>query len=162
MNKVNPSESIDLSIPRRDYYSNKHKLTICPECGSLLIAKSCSIILCVEYETNKDKFITDFTDSHFCRKCPVVVFDTEKLEQSAIYGIRKDIDFQYLVAGFVDLDSIPKEKRYLELGTDENPIPLVEFLPDLETNSITIEKNQGRNEPCSCGSGKKYKNCCGK
>ena len=25
-----------------------------------------------------------------------------------------------------------------------------------------VEKKIGRNEPCSCGSGKKYKKCCGK
>ncbi|MGH7831463.1 MAG: PBPRA1643 family SWIM/SEC-C metal-binding motif protein [Candidatus Binatia bacterium] len=25
-----------------------------------------------------------------------------------------------------------------------------------------VEKKLGRNEPCSCGSGKKYKNCCGR
>ncbi|RLB94265.1 MAG: hypothetical protein DRH26_01740, partial [Deltaproteobacteria bacterium] len=24
------------------------------------------------------------------------------------------------------------------------------------------EKKVGRNEPCTCGSGKKYKKCCGK
>jgi SWIM/SEC-C metal-binding protein len=24
-----------------------------------------------------------------------------------------------------------------------------------------VEKNVGRNEPCPCGSGKKYKKCCG-
>jgi len=24
-----------------------------------------------------------------------------------------------------------------------------------------VEKKLGRNDPCSCGSGKKYKNCCG-
>ncbi|HIR74380.1 TPA: SEC-C domain-containing protein [Candidatus Ventrenecus avicola] len=27
---------------------------------------------------------------------------------------------------------------------------------------IKKEKKPGRNDPCSCGSGKKYKNCCGK
>jgi SWIM/SEC-C metal-binding protein len=26
---------------------------------------------------------------------------------------------------------------------------------------MTAEKKVGRNEPCPCGSGKKYKNCCG-
>ena len=32
-----------------------------------------------------------------------------------------------------------------------------------ETNKIQRKSNKiGRNEPCSCGSGKKYKNCCGK
>jgi SWIM/SEC-C metal-binding protein len=25
-----------------------------------------------------------------------------------------------------------------------------------------VEKKPGRNEPCACGSGKKYKNCCGR
>jgi SWIM/SEC-C metal-binding protein len=25
---------------------------------------------------------------------------------------------------------------------------------------MTVEKKAGRNEPCPCGSGKKYKNCC--
>ena len=27
---------------------------------------------------------------------------------------------------------------------------------------IRVEKTVGRNEPCPCGSGKKYKQCCGK
>ena len=27
---------------------------------------------------------------------------------------------------------------------------------------VRVEKKVGRNEPCPCGSGKKYKNCCGK
>jgi len=25
----------------------------------------------------------------------------------------------------------------------------------------TVEENTSRNAPCPCGSGKKYKNCCG-
>jgi len=27
---------------------------------------------------------------------------------------------------------------------------------------VAVAKKLGRNEPCSCGSGKKFKNCCGK
>ena len=27
---------------------------------------------------------------------------------------------------------------------------------------VHVEKKVGRNDPCPCGSGKKYKNCCGK
>jgi len=27
---------------------------------------------------------------------------------------------------------------------------------------VTAEKKVGRNDPCPCGSGKKYKQCCGK
>jgi preprotein translocase subunit SecA len=29
------------------------------------------------------------------------------------------------------------------------------------TKPVTTEKKLGRNEPCFCGSGKKYKKCCG-
>ena len=30
------------------------------------------------------------------------------------------------------------------------------------TQPIRAEKTVGRNDPCPCGSGKKYKNCCGR
>ena len=30
------------------------------------------------------------------------------------------------------------------------------------TMPIIAEKKPGRNDPCPCGSGKKYKNCCGR
>jgi preprotein translocase subunit SecA len=31
-----------------------------------------------------------------------------------------------------------------------------------EQTVATVEKKIARNEPCPCGSGKKYKQCCGK
>ena len=31
-----------------------------------------------------------------------------------------------------------------------------------KTKTVVKEKTVGRNEPCQCGSGKKYKKCCGK
>ena len=40
-------------------------------------------------------------------------------------------------------------------GEDEEPLP-----PPVEP--IHVEKTVGRNDPCPCGSGKKYKKCCGK
>ncbi|MBP5589014.1 MAG: SEC-C domain-containing protein [Bacteroidales bacterium] len=33
---------------------------------------------------------------------------------------------------------------------------------DRKVAPIRTEKKVGRNDPCPCGSGKKYKNCCGK
>ena len=41
-----------------------------------------------------------------------------------------------------------------------------EDITDLEIllnppKTVTVEKKIGRNEPCPCGSGKKYKKCCG-
>jgi len=40
-------------------------------------------------------------------------------------------------------------------GGDEEPLP-----PPVEP--IKGDKDVGRNDPCPCGSGKKYKKCCGK
>ena len=42
-----------------------------------------------------------------------------------------------------------------------------EDITDLEIllnppNTVIADKKVGRNEPCPCGSGKKYKKCCGK
>ena len=50
-----------------------------------------------------------------------------------------------------------KEEEYRKQlpGEDEEPLP-----PPVEP--IHVEKQPGRNDPCSCGSGKKFKQCCGK
>lgn len=159
---MNKSEKIDLSVPKRRYYSDECNLTVCPECGSSLTEESCTILLCVKSDTDEGEFMTNLTGSHFCNNCPVVVFDSDKVAQAAKLGIRGDKNLRYIIAGIIDLDSIPKEKRHLEIGIDENPVPLVNFLPDLNTKTIIADKKPGRNEPCPCGSGKKYKKCCGK
>jgi SWIM/SEC-C metal-binding protein len=48
----------------------------------------------------------------------------------------------------------------LEPDTPENIIDLEILLNPLK--SKVVEKKVGRNEACPCGSGKKYKKCCGK
>ncbi len=159
---MNRLETIDLSIRRRRYYSDESSLTNCPECGSSLIEFDCPILLHVKSEKHEHELITNHSGSHFCKKCPVVVFDIDKVERAIKIGSRNNKNQSYFIAGIVDLDSIPEEKRYLEIGSDENPIPLVHFLPDLNTKKFMEDKIPGRNEPCPCGSGKKYKKCCGK
>ncbi len=47
------------------------------------------------------------------------------------------------------------------MGISGNPVPLVPFLPDLNKMTVVAEKKAGRNDPCPCGSGKKYKKFCG-
>ncbi len=46
----------------------------------------------------------------------------------------------------------------------KNDIPIWAFngYTKKEVNSMPKEKKVGRNDPCPCGSGKKYKKCCGK
>lgn len=153
---------IDLSKARRHYQSDDCGLKYCPECGSALREYSCTILLSIKTKDDQAESITNHTGSHFCTKCPVVVFDTDQVEQAAAYAIRTTSGLQYSIEGIIDMDKIPDEKKHLEIGTDENPIPLVRFLPDKNTTSIIAGKIQLRNDPCSCGSGLKYKKCCGK
>lgn len=55
-------------------------------------------------------------------------------------------------------------------GEDENPIGIFEYslmenpyTKQIENKTVPrVNKKPGRNEKCSCGSGEKYKNCCGK
>lgn len=155
MNQTN----IDISIPRRKYHSSEYGLTSCPECGSELIKKNFPILLFVKSDSDQGEFMTSLSGSHFCKKCPVAVFDTDKVEKAAKLGIRDGTNLKYSIAGFIDLESIPENKKHLEIGTDENPMPLIDFLPD---QAKTAGKKPGRNDPCFCGSGKKYKKCCGK
>lgn len=46
-----------------------------------------------------------------------------------------------------------------EEDTQENIAELMALVN--RTDTVTISKVPGRNESCSCGSGKKYKKCCG-
>jgi hypothetical protein len=158
-NKLN---NIDLSRPRRRYYSDECNLKICPECGSELIEESCTILLFAKSDTDEAQFMTNLSGSHFCKKCPVVVFDIDKVEQAVKVGMRGDRNLRYIIGGVIDLDSIPDNRKHLEIGCDENPVPLVNFLPDLDNSPVIAEKKPGRNESCTCGSGEKYKKCCGK
>ncbi len=64
-----------------------------------------------------------------------------------------------------ELESVFEEngwKYSIELEPDnpENITDLEILLNPLKTK--IAEKKVGRNEPCQCGSGKKYKKCCGK
>ena len=63
-------------------------------------------------------------------------------------------------------------KRRLEIerlraSREEEVVSGPSKMPDAPSQSqhtqpIKADKKVGRNDPCPCGSGKKYKNCCGK
>jgi preprotein translocase subunit SecA len=60
-------------------------------------------------------------------------------------------------------EKLEKEGREL---TEEDIVKAIEmFNTELEEDlgeSVTFNKKPKRNDPCPCGSGEKYKNCCGK
>ncbi len=49
-----------------------------------------------------------------------------------------------------------KRRESLVVSEDDAPIP------DAPVEQARSEGQPGRNDPCSCGSGKKFKKCCGK
>lgn len=49
-----------------------------------------------------------------------------------------------------------------EIEESDNDTRTSEPYHNRTSEPIRIEKKVGRNDPCPCGSGKKYKKCCGK
>ena len=51
-----------------------------------------------------------------------------------------------------------EEKRRRDMVTSDDDAPI----PDAPVEQARSESEPERNAPCPCGSGKKYKKCCGK
>jgi preprotein translocase subunit SecA len=51
--------------------------------------------------------------------------------------------------------------KKMEMPKPKTVIP-PQVIDNSPKNPVTSSKTTGRNDPCPCGSGKKYKNCCGK
>ena len=60
--------------------------------------------------------------------------------------------------------SLPKQFVHDEIAPMSGPVPPPRDLPEAQPRSQheRTEPKIGRNDPCPCGSGKKYKKCCGK
>ena len=79
---------------------------------------------------------------------------TEK--NPAVVTVQTESRFKEVAAAFEE-----KGWKYrIELDPDksENIFDLTRLLNTLKPR--IVEKKVGRNQPCPCGSGKKYKNCC--
>ncbi|MFL0250881.1 SEC-C metal-binding domain-containing protein [Clostridium neuense] len=86
--------------------------------------------------------------------------DLEKIEADS--EIELNIDFEKLYFNMLEakadyLYSLPQWDGIF------SPEKRKEIKKSWSTSKIFVNKNKiGRNDPCPCGSGKKYKNCCGK
>ena len=117
------------SVPRYMYWKSdlKSNRRCCPKCGSALEKEYHSYIVVSETEGERESFMAGNDNGYFCRKCPVVVLDKRDFGEpvSVAIGSRQ---LKIAVTGIVDLDAVPKDKKHIPLGEDDNPIPLVEFL----------------------------------
>ena len=69
-----------------------------------------------------------------------------------------------LQTGEMDIEDFRKQIRTTELPSEAMHFDLLRQLADIKPPITQPEKQKkvGRNDPCPCGSGKKYKRCCGK
>ena len=69
-----------------------------------------------------------------------------------------------LQTGEMDMENIRKQILTMELPSEAVRFDLLKQLADIKPSAPQTEKQKkvGRNDPCPCGSGKKYKRCCGK
>jgi preprotein translocase subunit SecA len=70
---------------------------------------------------------------------------------------------EYVVRGIFDrfakrYQRLQERKTQAREVVDPNAPPL----PDMPVEQVQSERTIGRNEPCPCGSGLKYKKCCGR
>ncbi|MBR4343127.1 MAG: SEC-C domain-containing protein [Lachnospiraceae bacterium] len=72
-------------------------------------------------------------------------YDPEKLYYNMVAA---KADWLY---GLSEWESILSEERRKELYKEQK-----------NSGTVHVEKKPGRNDPCPCGSGKKYKFCCGR
>jgi hypothetical protein len=129
----------DASIPRRVFWSdklvNKKK---CPLCHSALEKEHQTYVTVVQSGKETTTFIVGNDCGAFCPECPVVVLDRKCFEH-VLQGITQRPDWgisgavEYVVAGIVNLDAIPEDKQNVPLGEEGNPIPIVEFLQEIDT-----------------------------
>lgn len=88
---------------------------------------------------------TDPSTKHGSKKHPVTVTVTSAERQTEIELLLKQHDIHANI--IVDSEA---EENITELEVVLN-----------KPTTVVLEKTPTRNDPCSCGSGKKYKKCCG-
>jgi preprotein translocase subunit SecA len=84
------------------------------------------------------------------QKDPLIEYKFEAFNafESMVYSIKEDV-VRFILR--VKVVQQPQERRtFINQGEETEKKP------------IRVGKKIGRNEPCPCGSGKKYKNCCGR
>ncbi|MBO4263498.1 MAG: SEC-C domain-containing protein, partial [Bacteroidales bacterium] len=103
------------------------------------------------------------------QKDPVVVYKLESynLFSAMLESLNHDV-LSFLFRAFIPLrDAAETPRQAVRQRTDMSRMQAGRT--DLATNGeqkpnapVKVDKQVGRNDPCPCGSGKKYKNCHGK
>lgn len=140
----------------------------CPRCNTSLKREYHSYMVAIDEKGEREAVMMGHDSGLFCPKCPTMVLDSQIVEEMISDHVQyqtsranKHVEsLKYAVVGIVDLDAVPEDKKDIPLGDDDNPVPLIGLELVSDRSQRQIEHKVGRNDPCPCGSGKKYKKCC--
>ena len=129
-----------------------------------------------EHLRDMDDLKQSVQNASYEQKDPLLIykFESFNLFKSVLDKINKDV-ISFLLKSHIPLSQRTEEQRMMDLRAAEqrrrvDMSRMQTSRNDLVTNSgeqksnqpVHVEKRVGRNDPCPCGSGKKYKNCHGK
>jgi len=84
----------------------------------------------------------------------------EEMEEDTHVRIEFDIELLYKNMVEAKADWLYELEQWDSLISEERRSEL--YLEQKKSHTVVKDRKVGRNDPCPCGSGKKYKKCCGK
>ena len=84
----------------------------------------------------------------------------EKMDENTQVSLKFDKTKLYKNMVGAKADWLYNLPQWNDIFTEEERKAL--YLEEKKSGTIVKEKKIGRNDPCPCGSGKKYKHCCGR
>lgn len=94
---------------------------------------------------------------------PDEMFDMQPPEQRTPQSLSLGPNIRKAIAdGTMDAKELREGIMSMELPSEALRFSLLKEIADAEGAAKQKPKKVGRNEPCPCGSGKKYKHCCGR
>ncbi|MDR1495660.1 MAG: SEC-C domain-containing protein [Clostridiales Family XIII bacterium] len=90
----------------------------------------------------------------------VEIENLDAIEDETPLSLKVDVPKLYFNMQAADAEHLYTLPEWDNLLTDEEREEIVKEYK--RSRTIRVEKKPGRNDPCPCGSGKKYKRCCGK
>lgn len=85
--------------------------------------------------------------------------DLENMTETTVVDFTFDYEVLYKNMVEARADWLYELPQWKDIFSDEKRKEL--YLEQRKSNTIVKDKKIGRNDPCPCGSGKKYKRCCG-
>lgn len=133
-----------------------------------------------EHLREMDELKQSVQNAVYEQKDPLLVYKFEAFElfRQMLATVNKEM-VSFLFRGGIPVQQEPEEIREAkpqpktdmrqmrtskpELVAESSGVPMNEFsdIPQPKATPVRVEQKIGRNDPCPCGSGKKYKNCHG-